>query len=92
MSREHDLETMLREVCLRGLNAVAQPRNANARAELRQACLQGNAYLKSLAAARQADDLAPQDARPAAPMPEDAPGVPGPATAFKSRLPYAEND
>ena len=92
MSREHDLKTMLREVCLRGLGAVAQPRSAAARSELRQACLRGNAYLRSLAAARQADDLAPQDTRPAPRPPDGAPASPQPAPAFKPRLPYAEDD
>lgn len=91
--REEDLRTALREVCMMGLSAVARPRDDNACAALRRACLHGNSVLKSQAAADQADALAPQDPRPEAPTPEAAPEVPAPAQAPARvyRSPYKED-
>jgi hypothetical protein len=76
------------------LNAVRRPRNAIARAALRQACLDGQAHLSALMAARRAEALAPRDRRPEPPLPEAAPAIaePAAATVFKARLPYPEDD
>lgn len=92
--REEDLKTALREICMMGLGVVARPRDGNARAALRRACLHGNSILKLQVAADQVDALAPQDPRPEAPTPEAAPAIPEPAPAapFKPRLPYKEDD
>lgn len=91
--REENLKTMLREVCLRGLSAVAQPRNTATWAEMREACLRGNAYLKSLSAADLADALGPRDPRPPPPLPDVAPAIPEPTPAerFEPRLPYRDD-
>lgn len=93
MSNEDQLKAALQDVCMMGLTAIAKPRDGNARAALRRACLHGTAVLKAQAAEAEIDALAPADPRPAPPLPEAAPAIPAPAaTAYKPRLPYKEEE
>ena len=60
---------------------------------LREVCLRGNAYLKSLAAGDLADALGPRDKRPEPPLDEAAPAHPEAASTgrFEPRLPYRDD-
>lgn len=85
------IEDVLRDVCLFGLNVIAQPRNPGARAALRRACMEGQAHLKALCEARRAEALGPRDPRPQPPLPADAPDPAPPAPARIYRSPYKED-